>query len=180
VWGASSSGVCPQIALDDEDLLFVSQHDLTHTSIYSYIEKDLSKLSEASKTLSFDFSDNWDRDYLAANLPWVHIAVLSYPGRSAAETEELMRWITQQGPRLVLVTQGSQGATVFDGQRFYRQGIVKTEVLDTLGAGDAFAARFLVEHLSQTPIQEAMARAAQSAAETCGYYGAFGYGIAIA
>jgi len=179
VWGASTAGVCPQIALDDEDLTFVSQHDLTHTSIYSYIEKDLPKLSEASSTLSFDFSDNWDRDYLAANLPWVHIAVLSYPGQPSDETEELMRWIAQQGPRLVLVTQGSQGATVFDGQQFYRQGIVKTEVIDTLGAGDAFAARFLVEHLSATPIQEAMARAAQSAAETCGYYGAFGYGIAI-
>jgi fructoselysine 6-kinase len=179
VWGASTPGVCPQIALNDDDLQFVSQHDLTHTSIYSYIEKDLPKLGEASKTLSFDFSDNWNRDYLAANLPWIHIAVLSYPGRSPAETQELMRWIVQQGPRLALVTQGSQGATVFDGQQFYRQGIVETNVIDTLGAGDAFAARFLVEHLSETPIQEAMAKAAQSAADTCGYYGAFEHGIDI-
>jgi fructoselysine 6-kinase len=177
VWGASTAGVCSQIALNDDDWQFISQHDLTHTSIFSYIEKDLPKLSEASKTLSFDFSDHWDREYLAANLPWVHIAVLSYPGHSTAETEELMRWVGQQGSRLVLVTQGPQGATVFDGQQFHRQGIVETKVIDTLGAGDAFAARFLVEHLGKTPIQEAMSNAAQSAAETCGYYGAFGHGI---
>ncbi len=179
VWGASTPGVTPQIALYDDDLTFVSQHDLTHTSIYSYIEKDLSRLSAASKTLSFDFSDNWDRDYLAATLPWVHIAVLSYPERSAEETEELMQWIAEQGPHLVLVTQGASGATVLEGRQFYRQGIVETRIVDTLGAGDAFAARFLVEYLSETPIQQAMLKAAQSAAETCGYYGAFGYGVDI-
>jgi fructoselysine 6-kinase len=88
-----------------------------------------------------------------------------------------MRWVMGYGVRLVLVTQGSQGATVFDGQRFYRQGIVETHVVDTLGAGDSFAARFLVEHLSGTPIPEAMTKAAESAAQTCGYYGAFGHGI---
>ena len=40
----------------------------------------------------------------------------------------------------------------------------------------AFAARFLVEHLSGILPQAALAKAAQSASETCGYYGAFGYG----
>jgi len=177
VWGASTPGVTPQIELNDDDLQFVNQHHLTHTSIYSYIEKDLPRLSAASKTLSFDFSDNWDCEYLTTNLPWVNIAILSYPDRSAAETEALMQWIAEQGPRLVLVTQGALGATVLENHEFYRQGIVETKVIDTLGAGDAFAARFLVEYLSGTPIQEAAPKAAQSAAETCGYYGAFGYGL---
>jgi fructoselysine 6-kinase len=77
------------------------------------------------------------------------------------------------------VTQGRRGATVYDGQRIYRQPIVEAEVLDTLGAGDAFAARFLVEYLSGVSMPVALLEAARSAAETCGYYGAFGRGVSF-
>jgi fructoselysine 6-kinase len=177
VFGEYDHGVCDRIALTEEDLSFVSQHDLAHTSIYSHIERDLEKLSEAARHLSFDFSDGWNRDYLSDRLPWVNVAVISYPDRSETETEDLLRWIQAQGPACVLVTQGKAGAAAYDGQRVYRQSIVETEVLDTLGAGDAFAARFLVEHLSGAPIKAALEAAAESAAETCGYYGAFGHGV---
>ncbi|MBK8024831.1 MAG: fructoselysine kinase [Chloroflexi bacterium] len=176
-WGNSTAGVSSQIALNDDDLAFVSQHDLTHTSIYSHIEKDLEKLSTASGTLSFDFSDNWKREYLSQHLPWVHIAILSYADHSVEETEDLLRWVQKQGPRLVLVTQGAQGAMIFDGRSIYRQAIVETRVVDTLGAGDAFAARFLVEHISGTTPEESLSKAAHSASETCGYHGAFGHGL---
>jgi len=179
VFGTSSAGVCPQIALEEADLAFVREHDLTHTSIYSYIERDLPKLGEASDTLSFDFSQDWTRDYLAANLPHVDIAVLSYPDRPRSEVEGLMRWILGYGPRLVLVTQGGLGALVSNGKRVFHQGIIEADVVDTLGAGDSFAARFLTEYLEGTTIDEALFKAAQSAAETCGYYGAFGHGRAI-
>jgi fructoselysine 6-kinase len=177
VFGGYDHGVCDQIALTEEDLSFVKQHDLTHTSIYSHVEGDLERLSAASKTLSFDFSDSWNRSYLSELLPWVDVAVLSYPGRSEPETEDMIRWMHAQGPALVLVTRGKEGATVYDGGRIHRQGIVETEVVDTLGAGDAFAARFLVEHLGGVPVPVAMAAAAESAAGTCGYYGAFGHGV---
>jgi len=177
VFGQSSYGVSTQIALADDDLDFVQQHDVTHTSIYSHIERDLQKMSDASPCLSFDFSQDWSRDYLTEMLLWTDIAILSYPNHSQAETEGLMHWIQRQGPRFVLVTQGKEGATAYDGQRIYRQGIVETRVIDTLGAGDAFAARFLVEYLDRTPIEVALGEAAKSAAETCGYYGAFGHGV---
>lgn len=176
VWTFSTPGARRLISLSDDDLAFVHQHDLTHTSIFSFIEQNLARLSHASSILSFDFSNRWTRDYLSTTLPWIHIAILSFPDHDPGETEALMRWTYSHGVCLVLVTQGSQGATVFDGQRFYRQGVVETEVVDTLGAGDSFTARFLVEHLSGAPIQEAMAKAAESAAETCRCYGAFGHG----
>lgn len=179
VWGSSTSGVCSQIALTEADYGFIGEHDLTHTSIYSHIEHDIEKLKRASKNLSFDFSDNWERDYLSRILPWVDIALLSYPDQSPSETESLMTWIHEQGPRLVLVTQGARGATLYDGKDFHRQGTIEASVVDTLGAGDAFAACFLVEHLSNIPPQAALKRAAQAAAHTCSYYGAFGHGRPI-
>ena len=176
VFGAYDHGVCTQIALSDEDLHFIRQHNLTHTSIYSHIERDIKRLNSASRCLSFDFADCSDHDYLSALLPWVDFAQISDPDGSDSEVVDLMRWMLAQGPRLVLVTQGKGGAMAYDGGQIHRQGIVETEVIDTLGAGDAFAARFLVEYLGGAPTPVAMEAAAASAAETCGYYGAFGYG----
>ena len=78
-FGKSDPGVTTQIALTENDLEFISQHLLTHTSIYSHIESELPKLNAASSYLSFDFSEDWSREYLAQILPWVNIAILSYP-----------------------------------------------------------------------------------------------------
>ncbi len=47
---------------------------------------------------------------------------------------------------------------------------------DTLGAGDAFLATFLVTHLQGIMPPEALDRAAEAAAAVCTYYGAFGRG----
>ena len=179
VFGPATHGVTTQIDLTPDDLEYIGQHDLLHTSIYSHLERQLPELSQTTPVLAFDFSSDWKRDYLAECLPWVNIALLSYPDREHEAVEDIMRLISAQGPRLVLVTQGKDGATVFDGARFYHQGIVDTEVVDTLGAGDSFAARFLVEHLGGVAIQQAMSKAAESAAETCRYYGAFGHGMPI-
>jgi len=179
VFGKSYPGITTKRELKENDLEFISQHLLTHTSIYSDIESELPKLNAASSNLSFDFSDDWSREYLTKVLPWVNIAILSYPDHTETETENLMAWVHKQGPEIVLITQGKRGATLFNGLRFFRQGIIKTEVIDTLGAGDAFAARFLVEYLDRVPLEISLQRAARSAAETCSYYGAFGYGKAF-
>ena len=66
---------------------------------------------------------------------------------------------------------------MFDGQQVYHQDVIPVDAVDTLGAGDAFAARFLVEYASGMPIADAMQKAAESAADNCLHYGAFGYGV---
>ncbi|HSK40865.1 MAG TPA: PfkB family carbohydrate kinase, partial [Arenibaculum sp.] len=69
------------------------------------------------------------------------------------------------------------GAFAYDGERVHRQGIVETEVIDTLGAGDAFAARLLVELHGGRSLAEALPMGAASAAQTCRYLGAYGHGV---
>ena len=83
-----------------------------------------------------------------------------------------------QGLKIVICTEGSSGSYLYDGE-FYHQPIVEAEIVDTLGAGDGFIARFLVEYLKQTNTQESLQRAAESAAEVCKYNGAFSRGIPI-
>ncbi len=73
-------------------------------------------------------------------------------------------------------TRGAADTLLFDGSRLWRQPAVPTEIVDTLGAGDAFIARFLAGVVRAEPFESALAAAAISAAETCRAFGAFGYG----
>ncbi|HET60580.1 MAG TPA: fructoselysine kinase [Chloroflexi bacterium] len=180
VFGQFSEGVCSQIQLTEADLAFIASHDLVHTSLYSFIEPYIIELHKTSPKVSFDFTSDWDQDYLAQYAKHVDIALLSSHTANLYENRELLAWIASQGPEIVIITGGEQGALVYDGKQYYSQLVVPaTNIVDTLGAGDAFAARFLVEYLRKTHLPTALLLAAQSAARTCQYYGAFGYGAPI-
>jgi fructoselysine 6-kinase len=179
VFGHKYSGPRALIDLNQDDLAFISQHDIAHTSTFSRIEKQLVQLKAATPCLSFDFSQKTNTEYLEQVLPWVDVAIFSRAGQAEDESATFARAVAARGPRLVLITKGKGGARVYDGQSYYSQGIVPVEVVDTLGAGDAFAARFLVEQARGTPIQQAMALAAHTAARVCTYASAFGHGKTI-
>lgn len=180
VFGNFSGGVCGQLKLDDEDLEFISSFDLVHTSVYSFITPYLKQLRTASKVLSYDFSSEWDKNILADTLPFINIALLSNKVLEIEENEELIDLAFTYGPDIVLVTSGEQGALLFDGRQYFQQEIFPLdEIVDTLGAGDAFAASFMVNYLDGMPIPEALKIAARYAAETCKYFGAFGHGAPL-
>jgi fructoselysine 6-kinase len=180
IFGEFSEGVCNQINLNDDDYEFISTFDLVHTSTYSFILPFLKKLRSACKKISFDFSQEWNRKSLADILPFVDIALISTKNESKEYIDELLHFAYSYGPETVLITRGDQGAMLFDGNQIYQQLIISIEdVKDTLGAGDAFIARFLVDHLSGISIGEALENAARSAAEACSHHGAFGYGAPI-
>ncbi len=175
----SIPGARKLIKLEEPDYDYISGFGVTHTSIYSYVEPMLSELSNASKLLSFDYSSNWTQKYLEDTLPYVDAAFLSAPGLSDEEVEKLIKWIYSVNNSLVVVTRGAFGSVAYDGDQLYSQGVIDTEVVDTLGAGDSYIARVLFETSRDVALGEAMVLAAESAAETCGYYGAWGHGAAI-
>jgi fructoselysine 6-kinase len=177
VFGEGTHGASAKIKLEAEDYTYIRQFDIVHTSAYSHLESCLVDLKKAAHCLSFDFSDRKDPKYIQAVLPYLDVALLSRP--DFPEKEQWMREIFVQGPRLVLVTCGAKGAWVYDGHALFHQEVIPVNVVDTLGAGDAFAARFLVEVISGTPLQKSMQLAAQSAAQNCLQYGAFGHGEKI-
>jgi fructoselysine 6-kinase len=179
VFGDYTVGARNQLEITADDLCFIQTHDLTHTSIYSSIEANLPALQDSSSLLSFDFSQEWDRNYLSDHLPFVDIAILSYTDPDREKIEDLTHWIYSLGAELVLVTLGLYGAYAYDGAALIHQEPIETEALDSLGAGDAFAARFMVSYFEGKTMKEALGEAAQSASETCSYYGAFGYGVSF-
>lgn len=89
--------------------------------------------------------------------------------RSAAET--LMR---QFGLECILVTYGEQGAWMLDkeGTEVDTPGTPAQNLVDAVGAGDAFSAVFITGALSGWPVQQTLLRANAFAAAICGQPGA--------
>jgi fructokinase len=61
------------------------------------------------------------------------------------------RALLGRGPQIVLLTQGANGATVFSAATETHLPAAPVAVIDTIGAGDAFAAGFLASWLDSDP-----------------------------
>ncbi|HTN24466.1 MAG TPA: PfkB family carbohydrate kinase [Solirubrobacteraceae bacterium] len=77
------------------------------------------------------------------------------PGRSRAAAA---RALLERGPRAVLLTRGADGATAITRDADTPIAPVPTEVVDTIGAGDAFGGGFLAWWTSQGLRREDLAR----------------------
>ena len=159
-----------------DDLAYISGFDLVHSSIYSELDDHLPHLRRQIRHLSFDFSERWNDDALARLLPLIDSAFLSAPRGSDEDCEALLRRCAGLGPADVVITRGVRGAMALcDGDLATCQPI-PVNVVDTLGAGDAFIAAYLITRHEGLPLAQCLHRAAHAAAEACTSYGAFGHG----
>ena len=165
---------------DAADRAYIADFDLVHSSIYSELGDALAVVRGAARRLSFDFSERWTDENLAATLPRVDIAFLSHPSASDAECRALMERCAGWGASVVVATRGVKGALALASGRFHEQAAVPADVVDTLGAGDGFIAACLLAILDGTGIAAALAAGARQAAQVCGYQGGFGHGVAWA
>ena len=103
------------------------------------------------------------------------IAIRSCPSSSVDVAREEALRLHGLGPQVVAVTLGAGGAIVLSGDRVVYAPAAPADVVDTLGAGDAFIARLLVGLVDDEPLAD-LARAATSyASHSCTSSGAFGY-----
>lgn len=175
--GSNKGGVRRRLALrmDEADLGLIRRLGSVHSSCFSYLEHELSRIRAQVTALSFDFSTGRDSEYLATIAPLVTTAFFSGAELSDDETEAFISHVHSLGAPMVCITQGERGAVFSDGTRLLRQPIVETNVTDTMGAGDAFIAGHLAARLGGADIDASLAHAAKSAAAACGWAGAFGY-----
>src|SRR5699024_2552172 len=164
-----------KINFNEEDISFIKEHTLVHTSVYSFIENDLPLLNKTID-ISFDFSTNLNEDYLRKVCPFIKFGFFSGSNLTEQETVTLIDKAHSLGVENICITKGEKGA-IFSSDKVYNQSAVAVETVDTLGAGDSFIARFLVEYYKGLEISQILKLAAESAAETCTYFGAFGNGI---
>ncbi|MDR2182694.1 MAG: PfkB family carbohydrate kinase [Clostridiales bacterium] len=179
VGGNSKTSVARQISLTPQDFEYAKDFDLIHTSIYSFIEQFLPQLHATGVPVSFDYSDEYTDDYIKSTIKYVDFALFSGGDKPLEDIKRLQQDAVSAGVKLALVTRGSKGAIAFDGNDFYEQDAMQAEIVDTMGAGDAFVACFLVSILSGENIKASMGKAAAFAAENCRHMGTFGYGAPL-
>lgn len=198
--GSNRGGVAGEhpICLTKEDLDYIGGFSLVHTSNNSHFEgplaAQLARITETGAALSYDFSGQWiDEERVAQAAPYASYAFLSCGAVTSREAEAICRRMHEAGCRMVIATRGSLGAMLFDGRGFYEQPPELVEAVDTLGAGDSFAAAFLLsfteslereavrmredENVYQRELRKALKKGALFASETCLIRGAFGRGI---
>lgn len=163
---------------DAADRAYIAGYDLVHSSIYSELGDALPVVRGAARRLSYDFSERWTDDNLAATLPAVDIAFLSHPSASDGECRALMERCIAWGAGIIVATRGAKGALALASGRFHEQAASPAALVDTLGAGDGFIAACLLAMLDGAGMAAALAAGAKQAAQVCSYQGGFGHGVA--
>lgn len=93
-------------------------------------------------------------------------------GLGSDPREACRRLIGQYSLRFVLLTKGAQGSEVISPDEVIPQGVGKVDVVDTVGAGDAFTAAFTVAYLRGNSLADAQKLAGEVTAYVCSHKGA--------
>lgn len=159
--------------LTKADFEYLSEFELVHVGYAGGLEGQVADISKHTK-VSFDFADK-PREFAEPLLKYCAFATFSAGEGGIAKANEIIDWARSHGAHTVIVTAGSAGAVVADAEGRSHVAADPIDVVDTLGAGDAYIAAFLVATLKGIPREEAMKSAGRYAAEVCRQYGAYGY-----
>lgn len=193
--GSNRGGITKEKPLDltEEDLEYIKQFSHVHTSNNSHFDSQLAKVKSTGVPLSYDFSYRWNEpDRVERVAPYADYAFLSCGSITEEEAMEICKQMYAAGIPKIIATRGSYGALYYDGEGFFSQPPKLVKALDTLGAGDSFAAAFLLsftESMEREPekmrddrsfyeneLKKALEAGAEFASKTCMVQGAFGYG----
>ncbi|MEM1485894.1 PfkB family carbohydrate kinase [Oscillospiraceae bacterium PP1C4] len=163
-----------RLALTAQDIHYIENYTLAHTSVHSFIDDLLPAIARRTD-ISMDFSDGYNLQNIAKLCPLLRFAFFSGGSKSEQEVHDLAAYALECGARTVVVTRGIKGSYLLESGRSHTQSSVKTQVVDALGAGDSFIAAFLTYYMdNKGDMGSAALAASKYAAKCCGHYGAFG------
>lgn len=163
---AEDFGVCDGYLPDDEALERIARCGAAHIGLMPGAEPVRRYLTERGVLVSQDCGVTLPVD----SYGWMDIAFCSEE-TTGLPAEQIAHDAVAGGARLAVVTRGAEGSLAFDGQAWWQAAAEPVEVVDTTGAGDAFAAGFLNARLDGADVDQAMAAGSHHAARACGYVG---------
>lgn len=176
------------ITISEEDVPYISNFDVVTTSLYGRVPvSEIIKVCSTSVPVAYDFSNDWTEELREQLLPHLSFAFYSCADMNHDAIWELLTDSYKKGCGCNIATMGSEGALLYDGQRFFYQAPCIVDVVDTMGAGDSFIAAFLNEYFNLIKTEDnkdsiytqSLQAAAKFAAETCTKNGAVGYSFDI-
>lgn len=170
---AVDKGVYKALNIDNHVLKIIKNSKIVHSNIYSYFEDYLTKLNYQT-TLSFDFSYLRNKDYIKDIIPKIDIAFFS-ESKKEENPREFLNWVSDLGVKVVVLTQGADAVLMKIGDEIIEKKPLKTDVVDTLGAGDAFIAAFLTSLIrEENNYKKALEEGLKTSAKYCGVKGGLG------
>ncbi|MCI7145498.1 MAG: PfkB family carbohydrate kinase [Clostridiales bacterium] len=172
-------GTWKPFTIGEEHMDYLAGFDLIHCGCYGEMADEIHKLEgiDAMKTYDFSCEEEYRTDeYLEKVCPYIDLALFSAEEMSEDEMETVMRKAHDLGSGLVLVTMGTRGQLLWDGEIFHRGKVKLIEAVDTMGAGDSFFTAFAISLLRGLEYEAAFEYAADFSAKTCLTEGAFGFG----
>lgn len=94
-------------------------------------------------------------------------------GRDDADIpiKKLLKDLADLGPKMVIITDGSDGSYGFDGEKYYKLGIFPAKLLEMTGAGDGYATGVLAGLFYGKGLKEAMRWGAANGASVVEHIG---------
>lgn len=72
------------------------------------------------------------------------------------QTRDILNKLILLGPKFAVVTDGTEGSYATDGEHFFKAGIIKTQVYEKTGAGDAYSTGLIAGLAAGESLKEAM------------------------
>jgi sugar/nucleoside kinase (ribokinase family) len=87
------------------------------------------------------------------------------------EPADLLKKLSELGPKMIVVTDGSKGAYAFDGSDAFHMAVFPVKLVEMTGAGDSFATGFMAALYHGEKIYEALRWGTANSASVISYVG---------
>ena len=160
-----------RLELDDRALRFIRKHRLVHTSWLGGAQDYLAGFKDALLQISIDYGEGHNAAFIEETLSLADLAFFSIPEATEEQARQRAQEMSRGGSGLVVVTRGRQGSLAFYHDEVHTQPAFPAQVVDTLGAGDAFIGAFLAGWLMGLSIPDCLEQASRAAAYACTHHG---------
>lgn len=91
--------------------------------------------------------------------------------KETQDMKELLKALSALGPKIPIITNGSDGSFAYDGTKFVKAGILPVDAYERTGAGDAFGSGCLSALVKGKSLEEALLWGTLNSASVIGYIG---------
>lgn len=181
-------GVQHNFTLTSDQLKYISSHDWVHYTAFTNwptayqggieeygkrIETHVARFRQDQIPASMDFSDIDPTELLERTRGNLTVGFFSRSGLPEGQLEKEAKKVFAFGFHLVILTRGKEGSLAYDGKTIIKEPAHPVEVVDPLGAGDAFIGAFLSRYVQKMSVPDCLRYASIYAAEICTRFGGF-------